>query len=130
MAEDGETKRVDTVIPPATDVTAVTRALDEAKRVESSADAAAPTVEPERARVREMVDDLSGWRRWGPYVSDRSWGTVREDYSHDGDAWGYLTYDKARAKATAGARTASRGFATATNFYASRLRSGTSGIRT
>jgi hypothetical protein len=95
-------KRVDTVIPPPTDVTAVTRALDEVNRVESNADAAAPAVaalEPERARVREMVDDLSGWRRWGPYVSDRSWGTVREDYSHDGDAWGYLTYDKARAKA-------------------------------
>jgi hypothetical protein len=53
----------------------------------------------ERDRVLEMVDDLSGWRRWGPYVSDRSWGTVREDYSHDGDAWSYLTYDKARAKA-------------------------------
>src|ERR1041385_714688 len=55
--------------------------------------------ERERARIREIVDDLSGWRRWGPYVSDRSWGTVREDYSHDGDAWGYLTYDGARAKA-------------------------------
>jgi len=53
----------------------------------------------ERDRLREVVDDLSGWRRWGPYVSDRSWGTVREDYSHDGDAWRYLTYDKARAKA-------------------------------
>jgi len=53
----------------------------------------------EQGRVRELVDDLSGWRRWGPYVSDRSWGTVREDYSHDGDAWRYLTYDMARAKA-------------------------------
>jgi hypothetical protein len=53
----------------------------------------------ERERVREIRDDLSGWRRWGPYVSDRSWGTVREDYSHDGDAWRYLTYDRARAKA-------------------------------
>jgi hypothetical protein len=52
----------------------------------------------ERERVREIGDDLSGWRRWGPYVSDRSWGTVREDHSHDGNAWGYLTYDKARAK--------------------------------
>ncbi|HEX7838868.1 MAG TPA: glucosidase [Kofleriaceae bacterium] len=55
--------------------------------------------ERERERVREIVDDHTGWRRWGPYVSDRSWGTVREDYSHDGDAWGYLTYDRARAKA-------------------------------
>ncbi|MFZ2136966.1 MAG: glucosidase, partial [Xanthobacteraceae bacterium] len=56
-------------------------------------------IDRERERVREMGDDLSGWRRWGPYVSDRSWGTVREDYSHDGNAWAYLTYDKARAKA-------------------------------
>ena len=56
-------------------------------------------IDRERERVREIGDDLSRWRRWGPYVSDRSWGTVREDYSHDGNAWGYLTYDKARAKA-------------------------------
>src|SRR5882724_12022024 len=53
----------------------------------------------ERARLAQIADDMSGWRRWGPYVSDRSWGTVREDYSADGDAWGYLTYDRARAKA-------------------------------
>jgi hypothetical protein len=60
---------------------------------------AEPAIDRERERVREITDDLSGWRRWGPYVSDRSWGTVREDYSHDGNAWGYLTYDTARAKA-------------------------------
>jgi hypothetical protein len=53
----------------------------------------------ERERVRSFADDLSGWRRWGPYLSDRSWGTVREDYSEDGDAWSHLTYDAARAKA-------------------------------
>jgi len=53
----------------------------------------------ERERVREIQDDHRGWRRWGPYLSDRSWGTVREDYSADGNAWRYLTYDKARAKA-------------------------------
>ena len=40
-----------------------------------------------------------GWRRWGPYVSDRQWGTVREDYSADGDAWAYLTHDQARSRA-------------------------------
>jgi len=39
------------------------------------------------------------WRRWGPYVSDRAWGTVREDYSAHGDAWNYLTHDHARSKA-------------------------------
>ncbi len=54
--------------------------------------------DPERARVREIDDDASGWRRWGPYVADRAWGTVREDYSADGEAWQYLTYDQARAR--------------------------------
>src|ERR671918_1244572 len=38
------------------------------------------------------------WRRWGCYVSERSWGTVREDYSASGDAWNYLPHDKARSK--------------------------------
>ena len=55
--------------------------------------------DPERDRLREITDDASGWRRWGPYLSDRSWGTVREDYSADGDAWRHLTYDHSRAKA-------------------------------
>ena len=39
------------------------------------------------------------WKKWGPYVSDRQWGTVREDYSANGDAWGYTTHDMARSKA-------------------------------
>ncbi len=39
------------------------------------------------------------WRRWGPYVSERSWGTVREDYSPNGAAWDYLSHDMARSKA-------------------------------
>ncbi|MCW5803000.1 MAG: glucosidase [Deltaproteobacteria bacterium] len=56
-------------------------------------------IDRERDRVRDVGDDQSGWRKWGPYLSDRAWGTVREDYSAHGDAWGYLTYDKARAKA-------------------------------
>ena len=46
-----------------------------------------------------MRDDTTGWRRFGPYLSDRAWGTVREDYSADGNAWTNLTYDMARAKA-------------------------------
>ena len=41
----------------------------------------------------------AGWRRWGPYVSDRQWGTVREDYSADGTAWEYLPHDHARSRA-------------------------------
>src|SRR5687767_6151499 len=39
------------------------------------------------------------WRRWGPYLAERAWGTVREDYSWDGDAWGGFTHDQARSKA-------------------------------
>lgn len=39
------------------------------------------------------------WRKWGPYLSERAWGTVREDYSYDGSAWDYLSHDKARSKA-------------------------------
>jgi hypothetical protein len=57
------------------------------------------TGDAERDRVGDISDGHSGWRRWGPYVSDRAWGTVREDYSANGDAWNYLTYDKARSKA-------------------------------
>jgi hypothetical protein len=53
----------------------------------------------EQERVDESHDDLSPWRRWGPYLSDRAWGSVREDYSADGNAWAYLPYDKARSKA-------------------------------
>ena len=53
----------------------------------------------ERARVDDMVDDQSSWRRWGPYCSDRAWGTVREDYSPDGNAWQYLPYEKSRSRA-------------------------------
>jgi hypothetical protein len=55
--------------------------------------------DPERERIRSITDDATGWRRWGPYLSDRAWGTVREDYSADGNAWRYLSYDAARAKA-------------------------------
>lgn len=39
------------------------------------------------------------WKKWGPYISDRQWGTVREDYSANGDAWNYITHDMARSKA-------------------------------
>ncbi len=39
------------------------------------------------------------WKNWGPYVSERAWGTVREDYSANGDAWNYFTHDQARSRA-------------------------------
>ena len=43
--------------------------------------------------------DADGWRRWGPYLSERQWGTVREDYSADGEAWEYFPHDHARSRA-------------------------------
>src|SRR6516164_9169152 len=39
------------------------------------------------------------WELWGPYISERQWGTVREDYSAGGDAWSYLNHDQARSRA-------------------------------
>jgi len=53
----------------------------------------------ERDRVREPLEEPYGWPRWGPYVSERSWATVREDYSANGDAWNYFPHDLARSKA-------------------------------
>jgi hypothetical protein len=57
-----------------------------------------PTTE-EHQRLAEIHDSTTGWRRWGPYVSDRAWATVREDYSDNGEAWDYLPHEKARSKA-------------------------------
>ncbi|HVJ89977.1 MAG TPA: glucosidase [Labilithrix sp.] len=50
---------------------------------------------------RRLIDARNGakWRRWGTYLSERQWGTVREDYSANGDAWNYLTHDQARFRA-------------------------------
>src|ERR1041384_508822 len=39
------------------------------------------------------------WKKWGPYLSERQWGTVREDYSEDGNAWDYFTHDQSRSRA-------------------------------
>jgi hypothetical protein len=51
----------------------------------------------EGARLR--APDADRWRHWGPYLSERQWGTVREDYSADGDAWRYFTHAQARSRA-------------------------------
>src|SRR4051794_5066292 len=53
----------------------------------------------EHERLGEAKDRQIPWRRWGPYLSERQWGTVREDYSLDGNAWGYFTHDQARSRA-------------------------------
>src|SRR5258708_9381304 len=51
------------------------------------------------AETDRLQTDGKSWRRWGPYLSERAWGTVREDYSAGGDAWAYLPHDHARSKA-------------------------------
>jgi hypothetical protein len=53
----------------------------------------------ENARLLEIKKGNSLWRKWGPYLTDRQWGTVREDYSANGDAWDYVSHDAARSKA-------------------------------
>jgi hypothetical protein len=53
---------------------------------------------PERERLKETDGDIFGWRRWGPYLAERAWGTVREDYSASGDAWGFFPHEQARSK--------------------------------
>ncbi len=53
----------------------------------------------ERRRLDEDREGRAAWKRWGPYVSERQWGTVREDYSAAGDAWAYLPHDHARSRA-------------------------------
>ena len=53
----------------------------------------------EHARLAESPDSTSAWRLWGPYLSGRQWGTVREDYSAKGDAWSYLPFEQAHRRA-------------------------------
>ena len=48
----------------------------------------------EKKRLQEV-----SWKNWGPYLSERQWGTVREDYSEDGSAWEFTTHETARSKA-------------------------------
>src|SRR5438034_3816243 len=50
-------------------------------------------------RLEDGLRQAGDWYRWGPYVSERQWGTVREDYSADGEAWDYLPHDHARSRA-------------------------------
>ena len=53
----------------------------------------------ESLRSQEGGAGKKAWRKWGPYLSERQWGTVREDYSQNGDAWNYFTHDQARSRA-------------------------------
>ena len=70
------------------------QAAPSALRIVSTAEANA-----EAQRLAEADAHLQPWRKWGPYLSERQWGTVREDYSADGDAWSSFPHDHARSRA-------------------------------
>jgi hypothetical protein len=53
----------------------------------------------EGLRLDAERDQKIAWKKWGPYLSERQWGTVREDYSQDGNAWDYFSHDQARSRA-------------------------------
>ncbi len=53
----------------------------------------------EQTRLNDAREAHIPWKKWGPYLSERQWGTVREDYSDDGNAWDYFTHDQARSRA-------------------------------
>ncbi len=54
---------------------------------------------PEQFRLEECRTKKASWKHWGPYLSERQWGTVREDYSEGGNAWDYFSHDQARSRA-------------------------------
>src|SRR3978361_1988737 len=61
-----------------------------------------PTTKPASAEARRLTEDArrtKNWKRWGPYLAERQWGTVREDYSADEVVWNYLPHDHARSRA-------------------------------
>src|SRR5213595_3315244 len=53
----------------------------------------------EQNRLNDAREAGTPWKKWGPYLSERQWGTVREDYSNDGNAWNYFSHDQARSRA-------------------------------
>ena len=53
----------------------------------------------EEIRLEEAREQKAPWKKWGPYLSERQWGTVREDYSDNGNAWDYFSHDQARSRA-------------------------------
>jgi hypothetical protein len=64
----------------------------------------------ENARLLKAREGAAPWRQWVPYLSERQWSTIREDYSEHGTAWDYFPHDHARSAPVVGVRTASRDF--------------------
>jgi len=78
------------------------KSADRTPEARDASDSALLLIPPrtvEHGRLDDVVRGKVEWRRWGPYLSERQWGTVREDYSRHGEAWDYLTHDAARSRA-------------------------------
>ena len=80
-------------------------------------------------RLEAARGHTMAWKKWGPYLSERQWGTVREDYSEDGNAWDYFSHDQARSRAYHWGEDGLGGVSDESSFPALRLRSGTIAIR-
>ena len=84
----------------------------------------------EHARIATSLAAGAGeWKQLGPYLSERAWGTVREDYSADGDAWEYFPHEHARSRAYRWSEDGLAASATSSSACASRSRSGTGATR-
>src|ERR1041385_8793376 len=83
----------------ATEITGANETDSPHSDVESQQTTRPEVRETATAEAARLAADAEAWRLWGPYLSERAWGTVREDYSANGDAWNYLPHDHARSKA-------------------------------
>ena len=83
----------------------------------------------EHVRLDQTRDKAAPWKQWGPYLSERQWGTVREDYSESGDAWNYFSHDQARSRAYRWGKMESPASPITSNGFASPWRCGTAGTR-
>ena len=83
----------------------------------------------EQRRLNEARAKETAWKKWGPYFSERQWGTVREDYSEDGNAWDYFPHDQARSRAYRWGEDGLAGISDDHQFFASRWLSGTATTR-
>src|SRR2546428_419737 len=86
-------------------------------------------LDAESRRLAEDARRTKNWKRWGPYLSERQWGTVREDYSPDGTCWDYFPHEHARSRAYRWARMACWESAIVSAASASPSRSGTGATR-
>jgi hypothetical protein len=82
---------------------------------------------PEKERLLQSSNNRN-WKKWGPYLSDRQWGTVREDYSTEGNTWDFVNHDLARVMRIAGAKKGLPAFVMLIRSYAWLLLFGTGKI--